>query len=92
MIGAPPNADAVEDGVSGDWTVVTAVVGDHDTVCVLFAWPVTVAEVSKYPDADVVTVTVTEAPALSPVTVRGKVEPEGVPALTEPADTEVDHV
>jgi hypothetical protein len=39
-----------------------------------FACPVTVAVASEKPDADAVTVTVDEAPALSPVTVT--VEPE----------------
>ena len=36
----------------------------------------------------VVTVTVDEAPAESPETVRGSVEPEIVPELTEPAEAD----
>ena len=90
--GAPPSADADVDGVNGDCTVVTAVVGDHVTVCVLFACPDTVAEPFEYPDRVVVTVTVAEAPALNPVTVNGNVDPDTEPADTEPADTDGDHV
>ena len=88
VIGAPPRADAGAEGVNGDCTVVTSVVGAHVTVCVLFACPDTDAEPFEYPVRDVVTVTVDDVPALNPVTVSGNVEPDGVPAVTEPVLTE----
>lgn len=91
-IGAPPRADAGVEGVNGDCTVVTAVVGDHVTVCVLFACPDTGAEPFEYPVRDVVTVTVADAPADSPVTVSGNVDPDAEPALTEPEPTDGVHV
>lgn len=83
-IGAPPRAEAVVDGVSGDCTVDTDVVGDHVTVCELFACPDTDADAFEYPDRDVVTVTVDDPPADRPVTVNGSVVPDAVPALTDP--------
>ena len=49
---------------------------------------VTVADPFAYPARDVETVTVADAPADRPVTVNGNVDPETVPAETDPADTE----
>jgi len=54
--------------------------------------PVTVAVPLVYPEREVSTVVVADAPAERPVTVSGRVEPATVPALTDPALTDGDHV
>ena len=53
VIGAPPKADAADDGVNGDCSVVTAVVGDHVTLCVAFdTLNVTSLVPSRYADVE----------------------------------------
>lgn len=87
VIVAPPSAEAQVEGVRGELVVNTDVVGDHDTDWVDRACPDTVAEPEEYAARVVCTVTVADAPAARPVTVSGSVDPDGVPATTDPDPT-----
>lgn len=77
--------EANPEGVSGDWTVVIVVVGAHVKFGELNACPLTVPVPLLWPLRVVLTVAVAAAPVLRPVTVKGSVEPEGVPAEIDPA-------
>ena len=52
------------------------------------ALAVTCAEPLVYPDLVVATVMVVLAPGFNPVTVKGSVDPLGVPTVTDPEETD----
>ena len=63
VIGAPPRADAEAEGVKGDCTVVTAVVGDHVTICVAFdTVNVTSLVPSRYSDVEAAVALTVQSP------------------------------
>ena len=88
VIGAPPRADAEAEGVNGDCTVVTAVVGDHVTICVAFdTVNVTSLVPSRYPDVEAAVALTVQSPVPVYVSTPVSATTEQVlvvnPAITE---------